>query len=236
MLEFVTKHQYWRLLDEKVDKQLAPAKFPWHLKSVQDVVAYSLLGDPQGQVIGEIGGGESRLLPVLVGSNQCTNIETFEGRDGGPGEEVIVDGVRNVPAFVGDFSEELEESSFDVLVSVSVVEHVPDNALGAFIRDCHRLLKPGGTGVHLVDMYLSHDRTSYNVSRAALYRSAFDDGLFEPINTPEILGEADLVFKESYCTNPDNMMYMWNRVAPKLRALRETSQSVTLAWAGTAIK
>ena len=74
----MTKHQYWRLLDEKVDKQLAPAKFPWHLKSVQDVVAYSLLGDPQGQVIGEIGGGESRLLPVLVGSNQCTNIETFE--------------------------------------------------------------------------------------------------------------------------------------------------------------
>lgn len=234
MLEFVSKRQYWKLLDDAVDKQLAQANFPWHLKSVQDVVAYHLLDNPTGLAIGEIGGGESRLLPVLAAENQCTNIEKFEGRDGGPGEEIEVENVRNVHAFVGEFSEKLEPGEFDLVVSVSVVEHIPNDSLEGFIRDCRRILKPGGRMIHLVDMYLNGERVPYNMGRIGLYTSAFADGLFEPEAAPQIVGANDLVFDESYCTNPDNMMYMWNRVAPALRELRETSQSVTLTWAGRA--
>ena len=69
MLEFVTKQQYWELLDAGLDRKLASAKFPWHLKSIQDTMAYYYLDNPQGLSIGEIGGGNSRLLPALASRN-----------------------------------------------------------------------------------------------------------------------------------------------------------------------
>ena len=246
MLEIVTKHQYWQLLDAQVDKKLSKAKFPanvlpwkkpaWHLKSVQDVIAFHYLNDPEGQNIGEIGGGDSRLLSTLARKNHCSNIEKFCGRDGGPTREVKIRKVRNVRAFVGEFSPQLEESSFDSLFSVSVVEHISNDEVSDFIRDCHRILKPNGRMVHLVDMYLGPQRTEYNESRAKLYRSGFENELFKPEREIRISSRSDLRFDESYCTNPDNIMYGWNQDAPNLRDVRETSQSVTLVWSGQAIK
>ena len=140
--------------------------------------------------------------------------------------------MRNIYAFVGEFSQELSENSFDILFSVSVVEHVPDNNIADFITDCHRILKPGGQMIHLVDMYLGPDRVALNSVRAASYRSAFDSGLFEPAAEILVRSENDLEFKETYCTNPDNMMYKWNEVAPSLRSVREGTQSVSLSWIG----
>lgn len=246
MLEFVTKHQYWQLLDAQIDKKLATTKapwrpfrskeMPWHLKSVQDVMAYHYLHEPIAQNIGEIGGGNSRLLPVLASQNRCHNIEKFEGQDGGPSKETKIKNVRNVHAFVGEFDSALEESSLDVVFSVSVVEHIPNDKLADFIRDCHRILKPGGRMVHLVDMYLNPTRTKLNESRATCYRSAFDGGLFKPEAEVSIRSEEDLQFNEAFCTNPDNIMYMWNRVAPNLHELRQNSQCVALSWIGQAIK
>ena len=235
MLEFVTKEKYWQLLDQGIDEQLAPAEFPWHLKSVQDVLAYHYLGNPSGEVIGEVGGGDSRLLPVLRKANRCFNIEKFEGRDGGPGSEIKLRGVRNVHAFVGEFSNDLADSSFDALVSVSVVEHIPNDQMIDFIRDCHRILKPGGRMIHLVDMYLAETRLAYNASRISLYEAAFKDQLFEPMDEQRIRGREDLSFRGSYCTNPDNVMYLWNQVNADLRDLRENSQSVAISWGGTAL-
>jgi SAM-dependent methyltransferase len=234
MLEFVKKQQYWALLDSGIDAELAPAEFPWHLKSVQDLLAYSLLDRPANLAIAEIGGGKSRLLPALAENNQCTNIERFEGQDGGPSTEVILPKVRNVHAYVGQFDERLEPSSFDALVSVSVVEQISNEDLPDFIRDCWRIVKTGGRMIHLVGMYLAPDRVTYNEARIALYQSAFD-ALFKPLCEPQIGGAGDLEFSESYCTNPDNIMYQWNRVAPKVRPLRETAQLVTLVWAGCAL-
>ncbi len=243
MLEFVTKHEYWKCLDAGLDMRLVAAQpswrrllrrgdAPWHLKSVQDVMALHYLDDPRDQDIAEIGGGHSRVLPLLVGANRCVNIEKFEGQDGGPVREVRLRGVRNVRAFIGEHSPDLEAGAYDVLFSVSVVEHVTNDAMGDFIDDCHRILRPGGRMVHLVDMYLSPDRAAYNRGRIACYRSAFAPGLFEPAAQLRIDAESNLPFDEAYCTNPDNIMYGWSQVAPALRALRERSQSVTIAWAG----
>ena len=236
MLEFVTKSQYWQLLDSGVADKLPRPKFPWHLKSIQDAVVYKYMCDVEGKRLAEIGGGDSRLLRVLANKNQCNNIEKFEGQDGGPSHEVKIKNVCNINAFVGEFSTDLEISSFDIIFSVSVVEHISNEDINSFIRDCYRILKPGGQMIHLVDMYLSPGRLTYNESRATCYRSAFSSGLFEPETELRICSEEDLVFKESYCTNPDNVMYTWNQVAPSLRHVRETSQSVTLLWIGKAIK
>lgn len=243
MLEFVTKSTYWQCLDDGMEGRLAAARPwwlrlthrgrpTWHLKSVQDVMALHYLRDPHDKDIAEIGGGDSRVLRALLSANRCVNIEKFEGQDGGPEREVSIRGVRNVSAFIGEFSLQLEDCAYDLLFSVSVVEHVVNNRVDEFIRDCHRLLKPGGRMVHLVDMYLNPQRVSYNAGRIACYLSAFDSGLFEAEADVRIRSTADLTFNESYCTNPDNIMYGWSQVAPALRELREHSQSVAIAWTG----
>lgn len=44
----------------------------------------------------------------------------------------------------------LEAGSFDTLLSTQVIEHIPDT--GAYIRECGRLLKPGGFGIFTVPL------------------------------------------------------------------------------------
>ena len=85
---------------------------------------YSRLRDKSGLVIGEIGGGDSRILLRLAKRNRCYNIEKFEGADGGPKSEIVIPGVTNIRAFVGEFDANLSSDFFDVAFSVSVVEHV----------------------------------------------------------------------------------------------------------------
>lgn len=235
VLKFVNKELYWSLLDRGLEKKLKKPSWPWHLKSIQDLVAFSYLENHIDKKIAEIGGGNSRILPALAQVNECTNIEKFEGRDGGPAKEAKLKRVNNIKCFVGEFSDQLQDACFDILFSVSVVEHVPNPNLEDFIRDCRRILRTGGTMVHLVDMYLAPDRDGYNKTRVDLYRSAFATTLFEPMGE-SIDGEnGSLDFDVSYCSNPDNIMYQWNKVNADLRPLRENSQSVTLIWAGTAI-
>jgi SAM-dependent methyltransferase len=43
---------------------------------------------------------------------------------------------------------------FDRVVSVSVFEHVPEEALAPLLREVHRILKPGGLMVATVDLFL----------------------------------------------------------------------------------
>jgi SAM-dependent methyltransferase len=41
----------------------------------------------------------------------------------------------------------LKDATADLIVSRSVLEHLPDNA--AFVAECHRTLKPGGRAIHV---------------------------------------------------------------------------------------
>ena len=235
MLKFATKELYWSLLDRGIDAKITKSPWKWHLKSIQDLIAFSYLDGIVDNRIAEIGGGNTRILPALARTNECTNIEKFEGQDGGPQKEIKLRRVSNVHCFVGDFSDQLEASYFDILISVSVVEHIPNPNLESFIKDCHRILRPNGLMIHLVDMYLCPERAHYNMTRTDLYRSAFDSGLFEPVEDFTLDNESDLKFHESYCSNPDNVMYEWNKVNSDLHELRANSQSVSLIWGGRAL-
>ncbi len=235
MLKFVNKKDYWKLLDLQLDRELPKAHFPWHLKSIQDLVAYEKLRDLENSDVAEIGGGKSRILKAIADNNNCVNIEKFEGRDGGPSEEYQIKGVKNVHAFVGEFSDLIPDDSFDVVFSVSVVEHVPGENLKAFIDDCYRILRPGGI-MFLVDMYLNAERKADNIARATLYEYAFSSNKFASPDGDCADLESDFSFNESYCTNPDNIMYDWNSVNPLLRELREKAQSCSLIWLGRSLK
>lgn len=58
-----------------------------------------------------------------------------------------------VRGYLGGFSTELPDAAFDLVFSISVVEHVPPEHKPAFYQDMFRILKPGGWMAHSIDMF-----------------------------------------------------------------------------------
>jgi SAM-dependent methyltransferase len=229
MFDFVRKSQIWNALDNGRLAEL-DSKISFQLKTMQDLAVYEMLRDHRGSKIAEIGGGNSRILRRLAQTNQCYNIEKFEGIDGGPKGEINIPGVTNVDAYVGDFDGALEADSFDVAFSVSVVEHVVDDKIAAFHRDLIRILKPGGIFLHAIDLYLADEPSSYWVSRYGIYRSwVTEDRAISPIGQ---IFEGPLSFSCSMASNPDNILHGWGALVPSLTELRTQAQNVSLLVAG----
>jgi SAM-dependent methyltransferase len=236
MLKFVTKADYWEAEESGLTKKLAKAAFPWHLKSVQDAIAFTFLHDLTGSRVVEVGGGNSRILPPLAAAaNQCLNIDKFDGGHGGPNKVPKISGIDNVIGYVGDSTVAATVGQCDALFSVSVVEHVPAAELSDFFANCAALLRPGGLMVHLIDVYLTDaPKPEPGLSRRLdAYAAVFRSGLLtspEP-DQPLVDGE-NAAFSCAFATNPDNTMAVWNRVNPTLRPLRETAQSCSLKMVG----
>jgi len=233
MFKFVTKKEYWDVVDSRILDELKP-NFSWRLKSIQDAIAFSYLNEYSDKCIAEIGGGNSRLLPILARKNTCFNIDEFKGVGSGPRKEIIIDGVTNILTSVGGFSGSIEDEQFHGIFSISVVEHVPDDNLSNFFKDCHRILKPSGLMIHLIDVYLEDvlGDNRANSRRVCTYGSFLSGELFRPLEQPAILSEKDVVFSTSFATNPDNILEEWNRNIPKLRNKRERAQSCSLLVIG----
>ena len=242
MLKFVTKKEYWSVLDQQKESSPTPGRLtdrfrkvkallpemPWHLKSIQDSIARFYLQSSSGLVIGEIGGGNSRILQELSDRNSCFNIDEFRGAGGGPTRQKKLRGVTNVYTKVGDYSDELQAGQFDVLFSISVLEHVEN--VHDFFEDSCRTLKNGGKMIHLIDIYLE-DSSAGNraaLSRVRDYREAMSGGGFLPYVVDEVLTDSEVVFSTAFATNPDNMMRTWNKIAPSLTSKREMAQSCAL--------
>lgn len=225
MFDFIRKKQIWAALDAGLDGEIT-SKLGFQLKTMQDLAVFSHLKDVQGKVVGEIGGGDSRILPRIAESNECYNIEPFEGADNGPASEILISGVQNIRSVVGHNDPKLADSKFDVLFSVSVVEHVADADFANFWSDCIRILKPNGIMIHAIDMYISDSPSEFWLNRFAAYRDAIiNDSRVRPI--AEVFN-GSLQFQTDMVSNPDNVMYNWKKISPALNELRQISQSVSL--------
>lgn len=232
MFDFIRKAELWDALERGWSDKLHGAR-PYELKTAQDLAVYRLLADRRGQDIAEIGGGASRLLPALSGSNRCVNVEKFEGADGGPDREMKLDGVRTVRAFLGEFDSRLAPDSFDAVFSVSVVEHVPTPRLQAFLEDGLRILRRGGLWLHAIDMYLGDEDDQGASKRHEIYKSwASLPGALEPAGP---ISDAPPRFSCDMATNPDNIMYAWGKIAPALTEKRQRMQNVSVLTASRKI-
>ena len=56
-----------------------------------------------------------------------------------------------VDTLLGKYSSELSNDYFDLVLSVSVIEHVPPENLKDVIADIYRVLRPGGVMLHSLD-------------------------------------------------------------------------------------
>jgi SAM-dependent methyltransferase len=232
MLRYVTKQHYWNVLDSGIMRYVKPTS-RWHLKDIQDAIAFSHIHFLTGNTLAEIGAGHSRILPALVPQNDCYAVDEYKGADGGPSALPEIPGVNFVRAKLGFGPAPLKDNFFDAVFSVSVLEHVANTHLPQFFAECWRILKPGGLMVHLIDAYIETSMVPGNplVRRVELYRQPLEDGRFEAVGPIDLGGPDTLAFHTSYATNPDNAMHDWNIAAPTLRPLRESAQSCAIELA-----
>lgn len=131
------------------------------LKVYQDLCVYNFIRDnfPQGARLLEIGGGRSRIIAALQGDYEIWNLDKLEGLGHGPKALWHEEGHRLVRAYIGDFSDELPDGYFDLVFSISTVEHFPHDpvVVDAILQDIQRLLRPGGYSLHAVDGLLHPD-------------------------------------------------------------------------------
>lgn len=225
MFDFIRKTELWAALDSGYLDDIQ-GRHPFHLKTIQDLMVYDRIKDRTDCVIAEIGGGESRILPIMAKRNTCYNIEKFEGVDGGPTGDIEIQNVEIKRVFVGEFSPELADDSIDVLFSVSVIEHIPDDMVADFFLDCERILKPGGLMVHAIDMYLENEPSLYWCDRFDKYYQAVTKSkVLTPLGN---INSGPPKFSCDFATNPDHIMHSWRKIAPSLDELRQVAQSSSL--------
>lgn len=228
MLRFIDKISVFECLDAGLHTELGWPADDMQLKTWQDIVLYRELREMRGMCIGEIGGGLSRILPNLTRYNRCYNIDRFEGAQGGPSTAPTIPGVENKVAFLGEFSPEIPDNFFDVVFSVSVIEHITTRDATRFFDDHIRILKPGGLGLHAIDLYIADYPIPTAIDRLKLYRSWITRKDIVP-RVP--LGRLAPVFTTDMASNPDWKMAIWNKSSPGLKDLRGYTQSVALEMA-----
>lgn len=232
---FITKEQYFAWIEAYSSyRQKYNSASNNNLKDVQDHYAISLLAQTADLKVLEVGGGDCRVLRNFADRHECWNAERFEGAGIGPTVEYRYPGIKNISAYLGDFSSDLPSNYFDLVFSISVVEHIEDEKYASFIQDISRILKPGGVTAHAVDVYLfdrerlSESFAKYAKRRLQLYKSTPALADYElrskhPLNLPD-----DPIFRCDYATNSDREMLAWNKYAPSLQHIRAVAQSASL--------
>lgn len=227
MFEIISKADLFGWVDAGV-----PFSSKFGLKGTQDAFILFELRNASGQRILEFGGGKSRVLPQLSRSNECWNYDTFDGRDNGPSWVSRTRRVKTVVGRMGDFSEAVPSGYFDIVFSISVLEHVPAPKLAEVFRDCARTLRPGGITMHAIDVYTldalqpDHPHNAHVRRTLDAYRQAAGEAGLLLAEPTRVLPSH--FFSSAYASNPDETMMGWNRVAPSLVDLRKAAQSVSL--------
>jgi SAM-dependent methyltransferase len=87
---------------------------------------------------------------------ECWNIDKFEGAGNGPCVLPEAD-YAIVRDYLGNHNPALPGEYFDLVFSLSALEHVPEeeDLFAGIMSDIDRVLKPGGYSVHLLDIVRS---------------------------------------------------------------------------------
>ena len=228
----ITKDDYFAALDDDVTRQRMEStqRAAIDLKHIQDAWVLHQLKDAKGLRILEIGGGYLRALRTIAAHNEIWNLDDF-GDDAGSirqGRKVPTPtDWKLVRGKLGTFVSDLAGEYFDVVVSISVVEHVHGaDAQDLFWRDHARVMKTGAIAYHAIDFYVADEPEVHTEDRLDLLLRSFESAglkLREPVEI-----ERPLRFRSRYASNTDYGMWLWNKAVPRLALRRSYSQSVSL--------
>lgn len=129
-----------KIYTTEITSELIPSDNPIHQRLYKAyVVAYDYVG---GDVL-EVGCGEGRGIELLIKKTKSfTAIDKIEEaidklRQKFPEGRFIAGSLPPLSAF--------HDNSYDVIISFQVIEHIQDDRL--FLKEIHRILKPGGTAL-----------------------------------------------------------------------------------------
>lgn len=129
-----------------------------NLKVYQDLLVYNFIiqNFPKNSKLLEMGGGNSRVIEALMSDYECWNVDKFEGIGNGPTQTRNAQGYNLVVDYIGNFSSEIPSNYFDLVFSISVLEHIPESEkfFENICNDINRVLKSGGLSLHCVDSLL----------------------------------------------------------------------------------
>lgn len=132
------------------------------LKIYQDLFMYTFIQNniKPGSRLLEIGGGESRIIRWLKKDYEIWNLDKLEGVGFGPKDLGEHTGFQLVKDYIGSFSSELPDYYFDMIFSISTIEHIPEDhtTVKRCIADIDRLLTRKGISVHCIDAFLHTDQ------------------------------------------------------------------------------
>lgn len=189
------KRSHWKFF-EGVDVALFGATKDLdaeQLKVYQDLLVLRFIRDnvPAGSRILDVGGGISRILAHLAKTYECWNIDKLEGVGNGP--RALKDPpYRLVRDYMGNFNQELPDNYFDLVFSISALEHVPQQEESLFkniVSDINRVLKPGGLSLHLFDIVLKQNSFWTNKFTDYIFRNV--DTINKSITSVEMRGDPD---------------------------------------------
>ena len=159
----------------------------------------------------EIGGGNSRILSFFSEEIEGWNLDKFEGAGNGPTQLLTKHQFKQIYNNIGAFDENLPDNYFDMVFSISVVEHIndEDNVLKNILKDINRVLKPGGFNVHCIDCRFPTNREpdisnrrlakymieQYGFRPETIYQTYKNDNIFM------MSGAAYNKFWKKYCQN-----------------------------------
>lgn len=141
------------------DGDLKNVQRPWAVK------AAAASAPPPCRVL-EIGGGE----PVVSGmlselGYDVTLVDPYDGFGNGPTEFEIYSAkfphVRLVRDYFRSGMAGFQPNSFDLILSVSVLEHIPAEALDSCFAAIREFLRPGGTSFHCFDFIVDGAGSDY---------------------------------------------------------------------------
>jgi SAM-dependent methyltransferase len=200
------------------------------LKTFQDIMATAYAVHATRELdaawIADVGGDQSRLVQMLKAADpdkyHCAVIDTWDTSIGlGTVTRPDLPGVELIECLLGgERSRELiDDGSFDFVTSISVLEHVPNEAVAGFFADSLRICRPGGKIVHLADLHISDRRRS---GRGQVYVDALESVCGELPVKPD-----DWRFRSKYVSNPDNIMFRWGEHG-RNGDVRESQQAVVV--------
>lgn len=157
---YAKKSHFQQLEIPKIHSKQSPKTAD--MKAYQDSLILTFIKQniKPGAKILEIGGGHSRIIQLLHDTYAFWNLDKLEGVGFGPKSPYDADGHILVQDYIGAFSPELEDHSFDFIYSISTIEHLPEDeeTVTRCLADMDRLLAPGGSCLHCVDAILKPDK------------------------------------------------------------------------------
>lgn len=163
------------------------------LKDYQDLLVLNFILDnvPPGSRLLEVGGGESRIIKKLQSTYECWNIDKLEGCGNGP-KAIKPSGHKLVRDYMGNFNRELPDNYFDLVFSISALEHVPEEeaVFRNICLDIDRVLKPGGYSLHLFDVVLHKNGAWTNKFVPFIFE--FCKTSNQPVDLSELFDHPDL--------------------------------------------